>query len=256
MSSRRFGVSLVEMLVLIGALTVLVIIAVASIRPAMLRIGEVKNSARIAGSFQDMLANATDTGGEMLNPGLPRDLSRPGRWHYFDLADSPERRASTYSSLRDFWHRGLANWAGEQRDTWHAAEGPAVPEDVGESFWGWPPDVRASFPTRFIYSYTMFTEADIWSGEGPALPEGANVWLDHAKYVHYEEIAFPARKGVLVYLDPPAGSRGVLVAFADGSSAWLDPVRDLLEGAYRPGGQARITHPVIGTVDGYRGMDR
>lgn len=263
MSSRRFGVSLVEMLVLIGALTVLLVAMVVAVRPVMLAAGESHNAARIGQSLKSMVAYAADRGGEMPNPGLPGDLSRAGRCHYLTLADSPEARISTYSSFRDYWPRCMSSWMGSFNESWHAMESPSFRDREHEAaYHDAPPLYREQYPTRFIYSFTMLTDAHIWSGQGPTVSTNEAIWRDHARYVGYEMIRFPSDKGALAYLDPPAGSSGVLVAFADGSAEWLDPGSQLHEPPFWPapsvatGVGARMPKPVLGTVDGFLGRDR
>lgn len=263
MPLRRAGMTLVEMLVAVGVVTVLLVLVVVSVRPVMLRANELRNSSRISQSLKDIVAYAADHGGEMPNPGIPTDLSRPGRFHYFDYADSIEFRANSYPSFRRAWHRCLASWiGGEYRDTWHAAEGPNyINEEEREAFYEQPYSVRVQYPSRFVYSYAFLSESDIWSDTGAVLSSSDEMWLDHARYVHYDDVSFPSHKGVLIYAEPPAGSPGLLVAFADGSAGWFDPETELREPPFWPtlnhaAEPFRMSHPVIGTVDGYEGRDR
>ncbi|GJQ29851.1 MAG: hypothetical protein HBSAPP03_17350 [Phycisphaerae bacterium] len=227
-------------------LEVLIVAAMIGILMALLSptLARVKHASRRAASLVNIRTHATAI---TMYCGDFREvfpfLTDPDAT-YSVLRCGERAQQAEYFWLSFLWHLGLA-------DRYY--------EGVCDSPVFWPPGIRSSAATSYLYSPTSFAAPEYWN---PLTRIGPSQW----RAVRQAEVLFPSRKGILwnraaspgLTLEYPIGLPEA--GFIDGSAGVYESVRFLTpyqngEGSFPGSYFSGYGLPVLHTIDGVRGRD-
>ena len=239
-------------LAVVGAAAALGAVAVAQQKREAAGVSNLNN---IGQTMRDFLAYADDSRGKMPNFGLPNDPEADAAWYNppdaIHTHASVTGKAAIYPSVAFDWPRLLARHFVGERAYWHCDDGPEIiplrfplppgAEEVGPQ------------PSKYKYTLTMVTAPSMWTWPGRVGMDWPDL-IPEMEVVVKERIAFPSRKGVLLF-DRDEQQGVFLIAFADGGASVRRPVDG------NPAAQpvfymhAVRGRAVMSTIEGYFGWD-
>lgn len=255
------GATLLELLVLIVAVSILTLLVIVSLRSAKGSHLAMRDVHNLRLSATDILTFCAENDEVFLNLGEPGS----GRFHTLFPADS-STPAGLYGMM--FWGLDL-NWngvlsrlTGDAHAHWQSAYGlyPIVRPNVPGLVFRDPPDdprspEYARAISRFHYTVTLTSKPELWLD--PPLALDFDTLPMYAANVRLSQVRHPSAKGMLIHRTPVEGIDRHHVAFVDGSASFL--AHDLtIPAAPRP--LARESNapgaPVQHTLEGFLGRDR
>lgn len=261
----RSGASLIEVLVVIGAASVLTLILIVTLRGTKDRQIDLRDLHNLRLSALDLLANASDSDDILLTVGLAGSSRHQALYGGLPVgggASGGAAHAISYWSIDVNWNRILNQITGETHAHWQSSHGlreiprPNIP---GFAFPEPPSDPRspayALGPSRFLYSCTLTTRPDLWV-DPPIAIDMSTIHMFFTN-VRLTDVRYPAAKGMLIHPDRPGDAPRHNTAFVDGSVASIHPER-FVPPVRRPLAVSNDVPgiPVLHTAEGHNGRDR
>lgn len=248
----RRGFTIVEVCVSLALTGLSLAVCAVALAERQQQAATTDNARRLGLTIADFAAYTADHRGYMVNAGLPEDQT--AAWFYPPpeaAAGAPfSVNAARYPAQTIEWPFILDRWLGRTEEHWHATEGPWVSKNRPPR----PGAIRVGpQPSRFAYSFTMLSKPSMWTWPGRS-DMSWEALAPEFEAVRADRIAFPDRKGVLLY-DPDDKLTPWVVAFADGSAGERD--RERARPAAQPPFRNGIERgrAVLATLDGYLGWD-
>lgn len=239
----RRAVTLVEMLVSMGAVALLTAILIVSLRGVRSQASDVQNLSNLRATLVDFVAWGTSHDGQLLNVGLPTEA---GADWYYGQGSSLEERQWLYLGQTLAWPLVMERWLGGSQEHWHAVAGP-YPSDSAD-------DGEAAHASRFVYGDCLLTAPEVWTYPGESWQIGS--LAPHFRLNRFDGVAHPSRKGLLVHWHTLGTPRRWQFGMADGAAHLRPP--DEARPAATPLGASDPTErgaPVLHTENGVRGAD-
>lgn len=219
MNRSRRGLTLIEVMVVLGVIAIVTAITLTALRSARQSAVEMKTLADLRSGAGLFASWSNDRKGEFLNY---------------------ERDPRRYAMRCEPWREGeyCVQWQSQIRD-WPTAY-----------FWttGEKPEVRS-----FSYSFTFLSDPDLWKLDPTPRSLGDDAAL-HFRPTTTREVLYPAEKAMLYVYN---ASERKPAAFVDGSAAAIAAERLLpqTDGTTWMGFQTDPPTPGYSTIDGVRGRD-
>lgn len=208
------GVTIVEVLITVGIVTLLMAITIPVLRSASMRSHDAKNQTSLRSTHQHFRLYANDNDDFFVNAGRP---SAPGLPVIVDFGRGNGSFSMHYFAQTWKWPAVTALHFKEAFAVWHSTHTPPVPRDDGRP--GGVENPQFAFDTSFMYSQAML--AHPWRFVEPGLLDDFQAY----RLVRWTETAFPANKGLMFDDARPRSSTQDdrrNVSFVDGSVAILD----------------------------------